>query len=214
MQKIRVGNETQNVFFTSDSHFSHHNIIRYCFRPFKDITEMNETIISNWNRVVRPKDIIFHLGDFMFHQEKNTGRQIKETEQMLSRLNGMKYLIVGNHDSSGTTKALGWQGVYDILNVKCFQDQTIILCHYALVVWHKSHHGSFHLFGHSHNTLGKNEDLHSYSGLVGELLTHSRSFDVGVDAWNFTPISFSQVKEEMSKKTFKPVDHHKEDRDE
>ena len=52
------------VFFTSDTHFNHTNIIRFCNRPFKDVTHMNETIIANWNSVVGPDDIIFHLGDF------------------------------------------------------------------------------------------------------------------------------------------------------
>ena len=52
------------VFFTSDTHFNHTNIIRFCNRPFKDVSHMNETIISNWNRVVGPEDIVFHLGDF------------------------------------------------------------------------------------------------------------------------------------------------------
>lgn len=52
------------VFFTSDTHFNHANIIRFCNRPFKDVSHMNEAIISNWNRVVGPEDIVFHLGDF------------------------------------------------------------------------------------------------------------------------------------------------------
>ena len=52
------------VFFTSDTHFNHTNIIRFCSRPFKDVAHMNETIISNWNRVVGSGDIVFHLGDF------------------------------------------------------------------------------------------------------------------------------------------------------
>ena len=52
------------VFFTSDTHFNHTNIIRFCNRPFKDVIHMNETIIANWNSVVGPDDIIFHLGDF------------------------------------------------------------------------------------------------------------------------------------------------------
>ena len=52
------------VFFTSDTHFNHTNIIRFCSRPFKDVEHMNETLIANWNRVVGPDNIVFHLGDF------------------------------------------------------------------------------------------------------------------------------------------------------
>lgn len=52
------------VFFTSDTHFTHANIIRFCSRPFKNVEEMDETMIANWNRVVGENDIVFHLGDF------------------------------------------------------------------------------------------------------------------------------------------------------
>ena len=52
------------LFFTSDTHFNHTNILRYCNRPFKTVGQMNETIITNWNNVVGPDDVIFHLGDF------------------------------------------------------------------------------------------------------------------------------------------------------
>lgn len=76
--------------------------------------------------------------------------------------------------------------------------QRIILCHYAFRVWNSSHHGSWHLYGHSHGSLP--DDL-------GAL-----SWDVGSDNNNFTPISFEQVKEIMSHKTFVPVDHHEPNR--
>ena len=52
------------LFFTSDTHFNHTNILQYCNRPFKIVDQMNETIITNWNNVVEPDDIVFHLGDF------------------------------------------------------------------------------------------------------------------------------------------------------
>ena len=79
------------VFFTSDTHFNHTNIIRFCNRPFKDVSHMNETIISNWNRVVSPEDIVFHLGDFCLGGSA-------EWVNVLNRLNGKIYLISGNHD--------------------------------------------------------------------------------------------------------------------
>lgn len=52
------------VFFTSDTHFNHTNIIRFCERPFERVDEMNEKLIDNWNSVVSPEDFVFHLGDF------------------------------------------------------------------------------------------------------------------------------------------------------
>ena len=79
------------VFFTSDTHFNHTNIIRFCNRPFKDVSHMNETIIANWNRMVGPEDIVFHLGDFCLGGSA-------EWINILNRLNGKIYLISGNHD--------------------------------------------------------------------------------------------------------------------
>ena len=79
------------VFFTSDTHFNHTNIIRFCSRPFKDVEHMNETLIANWNRVVGPDNIVFHLGDFCLGGSA-------EWTKILKRLNGKIYLIAGNHD--------------------------------------------------------------------------------------------------------------------
>lgn len=81
----------EHVFFTSDTHFNHSNIIRFCNRPFHNVEEMNETIIRNWNSVVAPDDIVFHLGNFCLGGAA-------EWTKILERLNGRIYLILGNHD--------------------------------------------------------------------------------------------------------------------
>lgn len=83
--------DASRVFFTSDTHFNHMNIISYCQRPFRDIHEMDETIIVNWNNAVAPDDIVFHLGDFCLGGAN-------EWNRILDRLNGRIYLILGNHD--------------------------------------------------------------------------------------------------------------------
>lgn len=89
-----------NIFIISDTHFNHANILGFMdkdgkkFRGdrFKDVTEMNETIIQNWNAVIRPEDKVYHLGDVYFgHQQ--------DADKILSRLMGKKRLIVGNHDT-------------------------------------------------------------------------------------------------------------------
>ena len=80
-----------NIFFTSDTHFGHANIIKYAHRPYTDVDEMNKALIDNWNSVVKPNDIVFHLGDFMFGN-------INRFWEYRSRLNGKIYLVHGNHD--------------------------------------------------------------------------------------------------------------------
>ena len=79
------------VFFTSDTHFNHANILKFCDRPFKNVEEMNETIIVNWNKVIGKDDTVFHLGDFCLGGSA-------EWTKILDRLNGKIHLIVGNHD--------------------------------------------------------------------------------------------------------------------
>jgi calcineurin-like phosphoesterase family protein len=77
-------------FFTSDLHIGHTNVIKYCNRPYKDVTHMNESLISNWNEVVTETDEVFVLGDFSLDE--------RYVERTLARLSGTKYLIMGNHD--------------------------------------------------------------------------------------------------------------------
>lgn len=79
-----------NVFFTSDNHFFHKNVIGYCKRPFLEVEEMNEKMILNWNTVVMPDDMVYHLGDFSM--------AARPVETITKRLNGIKILINGNHD--------------------------------------------------------------------------------------------------------------------
>lgn len=77
------------IFFTSDTHFSHANIIGYCNRPFSSVEEMDETIVDRWNAIVRPQDHIYHLGDVAMKRQ-HLG--------IVKRLNGHKRLALGNHD--------------------------------------------------------------------------------------------------------------------
>lgn len=190
-----------NIFFTADLHAGHANIIKYCSRPFVNAYEMNETIIRNWNNVVSDHDFVYILGDFVFKGSPGY------TNELMSRLKGKKILIAGNHDDSRTLRA-GWHEVYgssDCAAAKTVKiDKEIIICsHYRHIVWNRSCHGSWHLFGHSHSTLTE-------SVLVGDPISDelrkipALSFDVGVDAWDFTPIDFDMVRKKMKFKKENP----------
>ena len=189
----------RNLFFTSDTHFSHENVIKYAKRPFANVDEMNETLIKNWNNTVTKQDIIYILGDVAFERDED------KLVWMLSRLNGEKHLIEGNHDDKMTAKVKKqFQTISQLREIRVAAPelehkwQYITLCHYAMRVWNKSHYGAFHLFGHSHGTMPDDPN--------------SLSLDVGVDCWNYAPVSYAQIKERMKKKTFKPIDNHRRNR--
>lgn len=167
------------IWFTADTHFQHANIIKYCGRPFTSAEEMDETMITNWNAVVQPRDIVYHLGDFVFC------RKTEVVEAYIRRLNGHINLVWGNHDKHVVKRAQGFAGQSQYREIK-IEGQSITLMHYAMRVWNKSHHGSWQLFGHTHDELPEEE--------------HQLQTDVGMDARGFCPMSFEQVKELMDKR--------------
>lgn len=171
------------TFFIADTHFGHANIIRYCDRPFESKQEHDETLIANWNSLVQKQDTVYHLGDFGFGSPKWL------MDKIASRLRGKICLIKGNHDKGVIKEPLAnrfeiIKDVHLIQTQKKNQNIKIFLSHYAHLTWPFSNHGSYHLFGHSHSKLRG----------VG------RSCDVGVDCWNFFPITLEQVIEEIEKR--------------
>lgn len=176
-----------NIFFTSDTHYAHAKIIEYCNRPFKDVQEMDEELISRHNSKVKPADTVYHLGDFALVKD------ISLIKGYVQKLNGQIHLIRGNHDDK---REKGLRGFADVKHYKeiTIGEQKIILMHYAMKVWNKSHYGSWQLHGHSHGSLPRDYTM--------------KQLDVGVDCWNYAPISFEEVSEEMKKHSFVPVDHH------
>lgn len=206
MKKLIFNN--RNVFFTSDWHFDHGNIIKYTNRPFltpedqaifvqnpdmrvsfDSIRLMNNTIINNINLKVKEDDVIFHLGDVTFTKDKEKARSF------LDRINCREiYNIWGNHDDYFTLKDL-FKETFDQVKV-VVDGQEIFLNHYAMRVWDKSHRGTWHLYGHSHGQLPDDPE--------------SLSFDAGVDCHNFMPLSMADIRAIMNKKT--PVDPNYKDR--
>lgn len=79
-----------NIWFISDTHFHHENIIKYCNRPFTNVQEMDEYMIQEWNKLVQPPDHVYHLGDVMMP---------KRMSSILQKLKGKLRLIIGNHDN-------------------------------------------------------------------------------------------------------------------
>src|ERR1700744_1409385 len=92
------------IYFTSDTHFGHENIIRYSNRPFKDVEHMNEELVRRWNSRVGHTDIVYHLGDVALMKGA-------DPDSILIRLNGIIHLCPGNHDSKKTMGHSRWASV-------------------------------------------------------------------------------------------------------
>ena len=178
----------KKIYFSSDWHLDHANVIRYDGRPFADVNEMNEVIISNHNSIVGPDDDFYFLGDFCFNS--------KNTEYFLSRLQGNLFFIKGNHDKHDTIKMYRKYGTYlgEQTKIK-IGNQDVVLNHFAMRVWDKSHHGAILLYGHSHGGL--------------EATPWGKSMDVCCTLNDYKPFSWEQIKQIMDKREPKIIDHHR-----
>ena len=164
------------IYFTSDLHFGHKNIIHLSNRPFDSIEQMNEELIKRFNSKVKPGDTVYDLGDFSF----------KNPKEYLEQLNGNIIRIKGSHDHDIKEPRMLVIKPDEVVDE--YGDPVVItLCHYAMRSWEKSHYGSWALFGHHH----------------GMLEPYGLSFDVGVDCWNYYPVSLDEVAEKML--TLEPI---------
>ncbi len=175
--------DSNKVFFTSDIHFGHKNVIEYEDRGtlksalgyvrFKNTQEMDNYYIKKWNKKVKPDDIVFYLGDFAFGNQEYW-------LSILERLNGTIHLIRGNHDCKMSLKFLldNFESVSDLKEIYLiFADEkiSVTLCHYPLYVWNKLNYGAWHLFGHVHSKLV-------------QIPNRPVNYNVGVDIWG-APVS-------------------------
>jgi calcineurin-like phosphoesterase family protein len=180
-----------DTLITSDTHYAHANIIKYSNRPFADAEAMNTTLVDNINGAFPQGGRLYHLGDWAFG---GLARAIEFKERLRSDIE--IYLILGNHDTHHVKHEAFrklFTKIYDLYETHLDGHRTT-LCHYSMRVWNKSHHGAWMLYGHSHGSLADDPN--------------SLSFDVGVDCHNFKPLTIPQIAHIMSKKTWKPVDHH------
>ena len=196
--------EKQNIFFISDLHIGHKNVLKFDSRPFADVDEMHIEMIKRWNEVVDDDDIVYYLGDLAFARDELT-------KWFIYSLKGKINFILGNHDKMKDIIKFGrWENIHEYgteINVKDEDTigsrgsngyQRIIMSHYPILSWNKSHYGSWHLHGHCHGSLIKsNQDYYK-----------RKVMDVGCNVIDYTPISYEKVKGIMVKKGISSVDHH------
>lgn len=174
---------SNEVFLTSDPHFFHANIIKYCDRPFANVAEMNDALVNNWNSKVPPHGLVFVVGDFCMNATPNSIIELRK------RLNGRIILIEGNHDDfviNVNKRHKLFEAIYTRCDIRLeyAEDDAsnyidIELNHFPSLVWNNSHKGAYQAFGH----------CHSKAPISGQSVFQH---EVSVDRNNYTPLSVDE----------------------
>lgn len=169
------------IYFISDTHFNHENIIKYCNRPFKDVKEMDYEILTNWNKKVKKDDTIYHLGDLALGDKE-------EFFELSKNLNGKKYLIKGNHDNWSINS-------YKDMGFIVLTNPQIKLKKYKFLLSHVPLSDKYipqeyiNIHGHIHNKY-----LHDFI-YESEIKNYSikKHVNISCDVTNFMPISIEEI---------------------
>jgi calcineurin-like phosphoesterase family protein len=177
------------IFFTSDYHIGHNNIIAYSKRPFQNVEEMNREIIARHNAVVKVDDTVYNIGDLALNE--------KYVPDLLKQLNGTQHLVCGNHDGCHSRhkrhkkkllqyKEFGFASVQEQLELQIC-NRTVLLMHMPYrnendkdqryAEFRPVDKGQFLLCGHVHDRWKIN----------------GRQINIGVDQWNYTPVSETEI---------------------
>lgn len=186
--------DINKIWFSSDHHFWHENILKYCNRPFGSVEEMNEALVNNWNSVVKPDDHVYHLGDFCFGNVEKWNWCLEP-----GRLNGHIHLILGNHDPERIFREGTLIERFDSIDfqkILIIEGWTVILNHFPFLSFSNNiDHKVIGLSGHTH--VGQlSSSVESYDTL--NAMYKPNQYDVGVDNNNFTPVSWAEVKNKVT----------------
>lgn len=195
------------IFVTSDTHFFHTNIIKYCDRPWDSVDSMNAGLVENWNNVVGKDDTVYHLGDIAMGGKKRAD----ELYEILNSLNGNIRVVKGNHDdyvlNTKCVERFDWvKDYYELKYHSSFHGKKkIIMSHYPFYTWNaagrvnkKGEPTTIALHGHCHGGIDKKN-------------LNTTRMDVGVDSNGYTPIWIENIVEIMNHRKYTPVDHHNSD---
>jgi calcineurin-like phosphoesterase family protein len=189
------------IYFTSDTHFGHANIIKYCDRPFKDTDHMDAVLIEKWNTIVSPADTVFHLGDVALGN-------IDKSLACVSRLNGYKICVLGNHDRPfmrvGKPDFVKWWKRYEEVFQEVWhwnENSRVLLNGVEFAVSHFPYTGD-HTPQDRHSHARPVDDgitplIHGHTHIRDQHRTLSSNgtpqIHVGVDAWDFHPVSEDEI---------------------
>lgn len=180
------------IYYTSDLHFGHSNIIKYEHRPFTDVQDMTNKLIENWNSVVKDNDTVYILGDFAFN---GSASSVDDINNIVFKLKGEKHLIIGNHDqfiNKQHFKPLLWKEITPYKRIKDTyidelgekHNRIVCLFHYPIEHWDMQMYGSIHLHGHLHSKPTR--------------LYQENRYNVGCDLWDYKPVTLQQIIEKYT----------------
>lgn len=163
------------IYYISDTHFGHANIIKYCNRPFASVLDMDRAMIDRWNSRVTPEDTVYHLGDFGFGP-------LYKLQYFFAQLNGTIHLIKGNHDWGKLVKKLGFASIQKTLVIKD-NGLTVAMAHIP---------GQFDY---------RNVDvmLHGHTHDIGLRQSAYKTYNLSGEHWDYTPVTLNEILEKGEK---------------
>lgn len=181
------------IYYTSDLHLGHANVIRFDGRPFRDVEEMERKIIENWNSVVKNEDTVYILGDFCWSTDD-------EWDRILSLLNGQKVLIRGNHDLKNMTQKVR-RHFQDVKDYKEISDngRRVIMCHYPMPFYRADYNENvYHLYGHLHITVEETymQEIKKYikeRDIRGNSSDKCQFYNCWLGFYDYKPVTLDQI---------------------
>ena len=191
-------------WFTSDQHYSHSNVMRFCNRPWDDVKDMDQEITDNWNKVVGEKDVVFILGDFYWKKDP------WETKKKLDELKaGHIFIVLGNHDNVEQFSKINKNKVSVISDTamifisgidedKPSREHEFMVSHFPLATWPHFRRGSINLHGHIHSGPRSKSDVDRPG--FDLILKNGLTYDVGVDNNNYYPVEIREILNKLNKR--------------
>lgn len=187
MQQIKI-NDPSLLFFTSDHHFGHANVIKHCSRPYSSVEEMDTDLIKRWNEKIPKNGMVIHGGDLSMNLSKG-----ELYAKYLKHLNGkIIFQVIGNHDRKLENHLYNNKPKNDSFGDKClitvkdpgfeYGYKKIVVNHFPELSWYHKEKGAWHVFGHVHGNL-----IHP----------HKNAVDITIDANDYYPISYSELKSKI-----------------
>lgn len=174
-------------FYISDLHFGHKNILSYDNRPFFSVEEMNEKLIENWNKVVSDNDEVYILGDIFWKNDK--------ADEILKRLKGKKYLILGNHDRINAAMKGYFVWIKEYAEIKD-NDRHITMSHYPIPFFkNMTREGYYMLYGHVHNSWDYHMIQHLKKQIEALYQAPCKMYNVGcmIEYMDYTPRTLDEI---------------------